>query len=309
MDQDIVLANISAIIPTATRSGALFETLKSLGQQHLQPAEIIIIDASQDEDTQNIARESFEGLRSTICYLKAEHAGAAVQRNQGISKACNPFILFMDDDIVFEKKCLELLWEVIQLDDRTGAVNAMITNQQYHQPGRLTRWMYRLMSGEKLQTYAGKCIGPAWNLLPEDNEQLPSAVQVEWLNTTCTIYRKEALPEPVFDVHFTGYSLMEDLALSLKTGKQWKLYNVRTARIFHDSQPGIHKSNVIELAKMELVNRYFIMTEILDKKALKYKIQLIIFQLFQIITSGNFFNLNTWKGKLKGLKQIAHPKK
>ena len=43
----------------------------------------------------------------------------------------------------------------------------------------------------------------------------PEVASVEWLNTTCTIYRGEALPSPPFCNQFTGYSLMEDLALSL----------------------------------------------------------------------------------------------
>ncbi len=57
-------------------------------------------------------------------------------------------------------------------------------------------------------------------------------VPVEWLNTTCTLYRREALPDPPFLSHFTGYSLMEDLALSLTVGKRWKLANARGLRIF-----------------------------------------------------------------------------
>ena len=78
----------------------------------------------------------------------------------------------------------------------------MIINQKYIPPGKLTKAMANFVGGKALKSLAGKCIGPAWNFLPEDNNDLPACVQVEWLNTTCTIYRKDALPSPVFPDNF-----------------------------------------------------------------------------------------------------------
>ena len=59
---------------------------------------------------------------------------------------------------------------------------------------------------------------------------------------------------------------MEDLTLSWTVGRKWKLANVRTARIFHDSQPGNHKSDPAALAEMALVNRYYVMDRILERR-------------------------------------------
>src|SRR5204863_9646194 len=130
-----------------------------------------------------------------------------------------------------------------------GGVSALIVNQKYHPPGAISRAVFTLMHGRSERTFAGRVIGPGINLLPEDREDLPEIVPVEWLNTTCTIYRRVALPSPPFDSVFTGYSMMEDLTLSLRVGQKWKLANARTARIFHDSQPGPHKSCATELAR------------------------------------------------------------
>ena len=143
------------------------------------------------------------------------------------------------------------LWQALQSDTALGGVNAMITNQQYGTPGRVSRTLFRLLHGKPEATYAGKCIGPALNLLPEDRPDLPEVVPVEWLNTTCTLYRWKAMPQPPFPEHFTGYSLMEDVTLSLIVGRNWKLANARTARIYHDSQPGTHKQDISARTKME----------------------------------------------------------
>ena len=238
-----MLVAITSIIPTANRSSVLQRTLESLGKQEIQPAEIVVVDASDNELTKKICCSPITGLESVIKYRMARQRGAASQRMEGLEGNINSVVFFLDDDIILEPGCIRGLWNCLQSDNRIGAVNAMITNQRYHTPGKLTKFMYRLMSGKDLLSYAGKCIGPAWNLLPEDDPDLPECNEVEWLNTTCTLYRMDALPVPVFPERFKGYSLLEDLALSLTVGKKHKLFNVRNARIFHDSQPGDHKKS------------------------------------------------------------------
>lgn len=287
---------VTAIIPTANRSQVLKNTLESLANQNCQPEVIIIVDASDDDSTEKLCNLPVEGLTSGIHYQKAKEKGAAVQRSQAIEGIKDTVVFFFDDDIVFEPLCIERLWKCLQSDEQIGGVNALVTNQHYHDPGKLTKFMYRLMSGKNLLSYAGKCIGPAWNLLPQDKPGLPENNEVEWLNTTCTLYRINALPVPVFSKRFKGYSLLEDLALSLTVAKKYKLFNVRTARIFHDSQPGDHKNNLRALSKMELMNRHYVMTTILNRNKFSDYCKLLIFELFGITVV--LTNITGWKNLL-----------
>jgi glycosyltransferase involved in cell wall biosynthesis len=292
---------VSAVIATANRAGVFNRTLISLFSQSFVPQQIIVVDASDTDETYLLCKQNYP----TIEWIKAKIKGAATQRNEGLELVQTEFVFFMDDDIVFEEDCIQNLWTAINNSNNTGGVNAMITNQQYHTPGGATKFMYQLMHGRKLDSYAGMCIGPAWNLLPEDKEYLPTLQPVEWLNTTCTIYRKVALPKPAFSSHFTGYSLMEDVCLSLEVVKKWKLFNARKARIFHDSQSGTHKKNDFKLAKMELVNRYYVMNRILGRTGFKNNMKLLVFQLFGIMTSANKFKIKVWLGKLDAVFTIA----
>jgi len=139
--------------------------------------------------------------------------------------------------------------------------------------------------GKKLSSYAGKVIPPGWGMLPEDREDMPEVVEVEWLNLGATLYKKEALPNPPFQPHFKGYSIMEDITLSATVAKKWKLFNARTARIYHDSQPGDHKKNSFVLSRMELNNRHYLMTGILKRTSLKDYGRLIIFETFGVISA------------------------
>lgn len=286
---------VSAVVATLDRMASLSRTLESLASQRFLPAELVVVDGSADMGSKTVVRnfQEMTGLRCKVQWHSAAQLGAAAQRNQGVRAATQSFIWFFDDDILFEPDCLARLWQAIRSDKGLGGVNAMITNQRYTSPGLVTRTVYSLLDGNTRTTYAGKCIGPALNILPEDDESLPDVVPVEWLNTTCTIYRREALPNPTFESHFTGYSFMEDVGLSLTVGKKWKLANVRTARIYHDSQPATYKDNKLQFAKMELINRYFIMTKICGRKTLTDYLKLALLEGFQVATP--LVRLNSWK--------------
>ena len=306
----VELLPISVTIPTRNRCGSLSRMLESLAKQAAQPYELIIIDGSSDDETQQLVQSKIPGLETRIMYQRAEILGAAAQRNQAIALTSQDTIGFMDDDIIFEPNCLKRLWLALQSDERIGGVNAMITNQKYLPPGRISRHLFQFLHGQSEQSYAGKCIGPGLNLLPEDNPDLPEVMPMDWLNTTCVLYRRAALPTPLFPLFFTGYSLMEDLTLSLKVGKRWKLANARTARIFHDSQSGDHKNRASVLAKMELVNRHFVMTQMLERSKISDYFRLTILQLFFVIAS--LTSLKGWlqlpqvvMGKVQGIAEIV----
>ena len=284
---------ISALVATRDRYISLKTMLESLAQQSVQPQEMIIVDGSDDNLTKKLCQSKIDGLNTTIFYHRAIELGAATQRNLAMQYATQDTIWLLDDDITLEPHCLERIWQALYGDPDLGGVNAMITNQKYLAPGRISRKLFQLLHGKAESSYAGKCIGPALNLLPEDDPNLPEVVPVDWINSGCTLYRREALPLPLFPDLFTGYSLMEDLCLSLTVGKKWQLANVRTAKIYHDSQPGAHKSDRCVLAQMELVNRHYIMTHVLERNTLKDYFKLSILQLFEIAA-----NLVSWRGWL-----------
>jgi GT2 family glycosyltransferase len=283
--------------------------LDSLGRQSAQPIEMIVVDASCDDDTERASREPVAGLATAIHYRRTQDGGAAAQRNQALTVACQPFVAFFDDDILFEPDCLSRLWDALRSDPALGGVNAMIVNQRYDPPGRITRALFRCLHGRRLANYAGLCLGPGLNLLPEDRPELPEVVPVQWLNTTCALYRREALPEPLFPAHFTGYSMYEDLALSLVVGRRWPLANARTARIYHDSQSGSHKSDIAVLSEMELVNRHYVMTQVLGRRGRRDYARLALLQLFGVASL--LRSPRSWRtmpavlrGKVRGLARI-----
>lgn len=308
MEQSKTIIPVATIIPTLDRTWILIRTLKSLFDQDCVTQSVVIVDASEHDETK-IAIEALTPPQGVdIIYARAIIKGAAHQRSQAVTLTKLPYVVFMDDDILLEPHCIQRIFAGFSISDKIGGVNAMITNQRYLKPGRFTKAMY-VMLGGKQTAWAGKVIGPAWNILPEDDPSLPEYVECDWLNLGCTMYRVDALPHPLFPDSFHGYSSFEDLTLSLRVGKNWTLLNARTARIFHDSQPGNYKNRAIRLAEMEVVNRHYVMTNVLGHKKLKHYGQLFLFDLFKLtalMQSASQVKLlpPTVIGKMKGYFKI-----
>jgi glycosyltransferase involved in cell wall biosynthesis len=292
---------MSAIVATRNRAVVFDRTLTSLRAQSGIPQELIVIDASSDEETRRAVVRFSAQVKDKGCsviWQPAAAHGAAVQRNQGTGLATQPMVCFIDDDILFEEDCLVRLMQAFVSDPGLGGASALIVNQHLSKPGRLSNFMYRAMAGRTEASYGGKVLGPAVNVWPEDRDDLPEVVPVEWLYTTCALYRRELLPDPPFDAFFTGYSIGEDLTLSLRVGKVSRLANVRHARIYHDTQPGDHKSDPVALSRMHFVNRHYVMTKVLGRRRVGDYARLAFWELFQTAASAvqNRGGLEFWRG-------------
>lgn len=300
---------LSAIIATRNRGERLRRTLDSILNQSKLPAEILICDASDNFlDLFSEDKDFAKGV--SLKHWQANSRGAAPQRNEAYIRSSQPFILFVDDDVDFYKDCLQLLWEAIKSDASTGGCNATIVSCTFRSPSLPMRLLYQWAAGKTLKEYGGRCFGPAINVIHDNRDDLPALNPVDWLNTTCVLYRKEALPNPPFPTEFKGASVAEDLALSQIVRKNWKLIHVRKAEIFHDSQPGDHKANHRRYKAMEVANRFYIATVILGndpretkRKLLGYEYAKAIF-LLKSKTGRNLFQ-GTMQGILDAKRQIS----
>ena len=271
---------ISVVIPTMGRAETLHQTLIKLKEQTMLPKEVIIVDGSEPpavDDLRSWITSNWSDYTGNIKVLNAEKQGAAPQRNQGFAESTCDNLLFIDDDILAEPECLERLWRALESDPKLAGVSAMLVNEYYHRPGRFSTRLFAWLNRGPAPTYAGRCLGPGLTTYPDDDDNLPEIVPADWLITGCVLYRRSALPSPPFHVFFTGASIGEDLALSLTIGKTHKLANARTARAFHlRHHSECSAERTARLAEMELLNRYFIMVEVLGKRTFRDHLQFLV---------------------------------
>lgn len=248
---------ISAVIPSCGRNWREIMTLRHLAQQERPPDEIVIVLDAEDEFVQ---KEEFGAMNVVICHSK--QGGAAAKRNRGVSLASADNILFADDDIEPRRDCLRAMEAALNSDSEIGGVGCFIENQQFREPGKYSRLVWNLVDRNSTSDYSGRFFGPAITTYPRHDPDGPPTQDVEWLNSTCTLYRRAVLPAPPFDVQFTGYSFMEDVTLSRRVKKSHQLVVGRDAWIIHHTRPAPYKNDAAALAAMAIKSKHHILTEV-----------------------------------------------
>lgn len=98
------MLEISLIICTRNRDDMIVDVLESASNQSLEPEkyEVVILDQSDNDKTQKIA-EKYPQFR----YIKLAPTGVATSRNEGIKQSKGRILVYIDDDILFERDYLE----------------------------------------------------------------------------------------------------------------------------------------------------------------------------------------------------------
>lgn len=100
---------ISVVIPTYNRAQVLCRAIESALDQTLPPDEVVVIDDGSTDRTEQI----IERLRTRICYVRQENAGASAARNRGVRESRGEWIAFLDSDDFWAEEYLQRMREAI----------------------------------------------------------------------------------------------------------------------------------------------------------------------------------------------------
>lgn len=307
---------VAVVIPTVNRPFSLGECLRSLAGSLTPVTRVLVADASADLEA--IRRAvlppkgnwpfEFELLTSPVC-------GAAAQRNHALSALKDEDgVLFIDDDAVVEPDCIgEMLEAFSSRESNVAGVAANISNQPVDPPGFATRSMLWLMGGGWHHDYSGRLIGPAVGLLPCQHIK-ERFVPIEWAHGGCVMYRREAIPTGGFRAHFCGYSLGEDVALSMEAQRIGPGILLYASRALAIHTPGVSTHPPpFECGKMHVLNRWYLTREILRRSApldrLRFWLWLaweFVASLSAVLRGGNGWKSwrANWRGRWVACREI-----
>jgi hypothetical protein len=99
------LDDVSVVIPTKDRAALLRQTLRSIGEQSMQPAEVIVADDGSTDDTERVVREF------GACHLHNPRGDwrPSGGRNAGMRAAGTTYVAFIDSDDLYHPRALERL--------------------------------------------------------------------------------------------------------------------------------------------------------------------------------------------------------
>ena len=266
----------SLIVCTYHRPGSLLKLLESVSDQTLYPDQILIIDGSQNNETEKVIRgNSFSNLE----YFKVEEneRGLTKQRNFGIRKVAgsSEIICFLDDDIVLTSSYFENLIKTYKLFPDAVGVGGYILDEvdwkrkQKKKPAfeefQFDGWRRKLGSRnvlrKKLNLLSDKPPGymPQFSngfstgFLPPSGKIYP----VEFFMGGVASYKLHLFEKVKFSEYFEGYGLYEDMDFCLRASKTGQLYVNTTAKLYHNHEKG-GRPNKFKYGKMVIRNGWYV---------------------------------------------------
>jgi GT2 family glycosyltransferase len=238
----------AALIPTLNRPQLLMRILKSLAVQTRPPAEVIIVDQSDDRETER-AFENWNPPGVRKIYLKNTVKSLILARNRAFDECKTPLAAFFDDDLVLEKDYCEILMKVFEADTEKKLGGGMGTIQ-----GSRFRWRplerFFLMPHEGSGKFlsSGAPTYPHW---------IQSYSEVEFLSGGLTFWRREVFEKIRFDEALVGYGYGDDLDYSYRASRHFKLFYEPKAVCHHEEHaPG--KDHEAVKQKVWIQNMYYL---------------------------------------------------
>lgn len=206
---------ITIIIPTYNRASTLEVTLPSYIDQKSVNEIIIVDDGSTDTTTKIVKKFIMNNTHSyiNIRYIKhSSHRGAANARLTGIGEARNQYIIFGEDDVIFDKSYVHALYNDMEktgADIIAGRIIYLRENESYKDAiNRHNNLKKPIIDYNILEGNFGVNVSAPLN--------------VPFVHA-CFLAKKEIYSKIKYDTNFQGNGYREETdpqILALKTGKR-----------------------------------------------------------------------------------------
>jgi GT2 family glycosyltransferase len=248
-----VLTDCSLIIPTYERPREIVLLLRMLARATDLPFEVLVIDGSPGTVAEaGIARWARScRLPFDLTYVKSP-AGLTLQRNVGIDLSSGRYIFFLDDDCIPWRGYFPAIRSAFLSDHRIGAVGGLVMNEVAKPV--TGRWRIRLAL-RLVPAIEPMRFHPCGTSVPRGlMRPFTGLREVDVLPGCCFAFSRDVLNAERFSGFFSGYSQGEDLEMSLRVGKQWKVVCCGDARAIHREAQG-GRPTTFHKGLMEVRNR------------------------------------------------------
>lgn len=212
------------------------------------PDQLIIVDSSSDNKVDELMKEKYSHLISSLDYLYIKDSpGLTHQRNTGIKSAKGEIIHFLEDDIVIENNYFEEIVYAFNKYPEVMGITGVIKNftdinilhQVYNRLFLLpTSWRYE--NTKIMSSHFGVT-----------NNEIIIDSYVNRLRGVSS-YRSQVFINHLFDENLTGYCAMEDLDFSFRLSKEYKL--LQTPSVVFRHYPSKHNRLNINNYYLQLKN-------------------------------------------------------
>ena len=289
------LSDCALIVPTYKRIGELFRLLSVMVEFEDTPGEVIVVDGSPGDELEYALHgwASTTDLPFDLIYIKSP-AGLTRQRNVGLDACSKAFIFFLDDDCVPDSNYFRAIREVFEEDEfrQVGAIRGFLTNCVELPVNLLWRLRYGLgvVPNDSPGLYHHCGTSCTWNGVPK----FSGTKEIDVLAGGAAAYRREVFEKNRFSHFFYGYSQGEDMEMSLRIRKKWKIILCGDAHVdhreaSHGRPPGFARGRMVSR------NRFFIWKRHSAKPGWKNTIRFWADHLLIISYNATAFVVRPWR--------------
>jgi GT2 family glycosyltransferase len=267
----------SLIICTYMRPQSVLQLLQSVQGQTLYPDEILVVDGSNNTETESILKENqFPNLRYFA--VPPEQRGLTKQRNYGIDRVDNAMevVCFLDDDTVLEKDYFEEIMLTFKNNPLISGVGGVAINEnswtlaepnKKYDARRYYQWegfVYKEGQRNVVRNYLGlqSHLGPG--RMPDYSHGKTcgfpldgKTYEVDLLIGMSFAFRKKVVDSIRFSPYFEGYGLYEDADFSIRALQFGKNAVNTKAQLSHFHHPS-GRPNQYQYGKMVMRNGWYV---------------------------------------------------
>ena len=249
------LTSASIVICTLNRPDDIQRCVTAITQQSRKPKQLIVVDAGELGEVENRLREGCVAAGIEFIYCK-DQPSTTKQRNRGAELVTSDIVFFLDDDSELDANYVETILNIYDEDSgRTigGATGVLSPNQRA--TSGIWRWYTRFFLLPEVRVDTGSRL-KASNF-PIYSTVLAETRDTEIMPSTAVSFRTEVFRDFLFDVDLAGYVMAEDIDLSYRVSRNYRLLVVPDA-VFRHSKSLVSRNSTREHEKRRvLFTQYF----------------------------------------------------
>ena len=252
-------ATSAFIIACRTRPDELLVAVESLVRQTVLPAELCIVDSSDETPSRTKIEELCGEVGLPLDYHHPAPRGLTIQRNIGIDRTSGDPIFFVDDDVFIEPDCHEkVLEEYARWEGahgiRLGGIRATAKNPA--RPPTISILGRKLFGiGGYWPEASGRMRRGFW---VEGVSIAKGVRRIEYMTGWFMSFKREVFEKERFDENLSGYAHKEDVDLTYRVHKRgYVMLQTPTALCDH-FMTSTSRLTSHQLTQMNLRNQFYL---------------------------------------------------
>lgn len=252
------LSDCSLVVATFRRRDDMLELMENLSALPDPPGEVVVVDGSPEDDVGSALSDwaAARELPFEMLYVKSP-VGLTRQRNVGVDASSGEFVFFLDDDCRPKPGYFRTIRDVFRQDGprEVGAVSGSIVNEMNLPLS--WRWRLRFALGVVPRGEPGQYFPTATSLPRALERPFTGTRAMGVIPGGASAYRREVFARERFSEFFSGYAQGEDVEMSRRIARHWKLLASGDAHVVHDHATD-GRPDGFQRGRMAVRNRFFI---------------------------------------------------